>query len=160
MGPKISTARSNERPNDRTTDRPTDRPNARTSERSNDRAPFVTISPADSSQLALKAPKILSEWQTSHRLSPAPSHLGPFAAQLDRGEPWQTSHRTLRRSALIAGTIEGTRSECTERSKHLLRYGQVSTEPTFAKQKPVRRSPAPQLCSTRSVHTPSCKSNY
>ena len=83
MGPQISTARSNERPNDRTTDRPTDRPTDRTPERPNDRTPFVTISPTDSSQLALKAPQLLSEWQTSHRLSPAPSHLGPFAARLE-----------------------------------------------------------------------------
>merc|ERR1712020_157802 len=38
-------------------------------------------------------------------------------------------------------------------------HARATTEPTSAKQKPVRRSPAPLLCSTRSVHSPSCKAN-
>ena len=115
----------------------------------------------DSSRAGPKAPQLLSEWQTSHHF-PSPNHLGPQATRLDRERPWQTSHRSLRSScsARSTGTVDGTRGECSERIKHSQQYGQVSTEPTFAKQKPVRRSPAPQLCSTRSVHTSSCISNY
>ena len=55
--------------------------------------------------------------------------------------------------------FEGTRGERPEGIKRSQQHARATTEPTSAKQKPVRRSPALQLCLTRSVHSPSCKAN-